>query len=336
MTRNVLILIAVVVVVVLIVLAVMLKKPTSRVLPVAPPPSAAPPAPVDTAQGEAIFTGTDYSKTGLTCATCHSAAKADEVDHLFVAHSAYGMSGRGAWWIMTPEELAAKKGEAATLGDAANRCIAAGYMASADKPLSPADAEALKAYLAKIYDAQAKDTAPFLIAKALSVPPGGLTADKTNGQRIYDNSCSHCHGVVDGVPRLEEKKFELNVVQIMAKVRGLADWETGYKTANYAVGHEPAGGHVAWLLRGMRAYAQQGAPPEATPPAANPPAGGGAAPGGAGATGAPPEAPQGFQFAENSMPWYATDILSDQDVVDVAFYIFQDLGKPAPAPTPAK
>jgi mono/diheme cytochrome c family protein len=335
MTRNVWIVIAVVVViVVIIVLAMMLKKPTSRVLPVAPPPSAAPPAPVDTARGEAIFTGTDYSKTGLTCAHCHSASKNDEVDHIFAAHSAYGMSGRGAWWVMTPEQLTAKKGEAATLSDAANRCIAAPYMANAGKPLSPEDAEALTVYLTSIYDAQAKDSAPFLIAKALSVPPGGLTPDKTNGQRIYDTSCSQCHGVVDTVPRLEEKKFELNVVQIMAKVRGLADWETTYKTANYSVGQEPSGGPVTWLLYGMRAYAQEGAPPEAAPPAANPPAGGeGAAPGPSGAGG---EAEAASPFAENSMPWYATDILSDQDVVDVAFYIFQDLGAPEPAPTPAK
>ena len=259
---------------------------------------------------------------------------AEQTADVFAAHSAYGMSGRGAWWVMTPEQLTAKKGEAATLSDAANRCIAAPYMANAGKPLSPEDAEALTVYLTSIYDAQAKDSAPFLIAKALSVPPGGLTPDKTNGQRIYDTSCSQCHGVVDTVPRLEEKKFELNVVQIMAKVRGLADWETTYKTANYSVGQEPSGGPVTWLLYGMRAYAQEGAPPEAAPPAANPPAGGeGAAPGPSGAGG---EAEAASPFAENSMPWYATDILSDQDVVDVAFYIFQDLGAPEPAPTPAK
>jgi hypothetical protein len=36
---------------------------------------------------------------------------------------------------------------------------------------------------------------PFVIAKASGLPTPGLTPDKANVKRIYDQSCAHCHAL---------------------------------------------------------------------------------------------------------------------------------------------
>jgi hypothetical protein len=291
------------------------KKPEPQ-LPPATSSAPATPAKLDPAErGKAIFTTAEYSATGLTCATCH-AQKSQEPGRIYPAHSACGMTARGTWWIKTPAQFTEKRGEAATLSDAANRCIKAPYMKGENK-LSREDAAALEEFLGSIADPGAKDGKPFLIQKALAPPVGGLKAGKENGVRIYEQACLLCHGTFGNIPDLKAIGAEFNPVQVMAKVRGIADWETKYKDAQYALApRQPGGGWLAWTGLSL-AYASEATPAPSAAPAT----------GSAGAE-APSGDPAG-SFAENSMPWYALDILSDQDVVDVSFYICVELNPPA-------
>jgi hypothetical protein len=305
-------------------------KPKPQVKEPPRPPLHAPNRPVlrdPVTRGQIIFSGKEFSATGLSCANCHAASANPE--RIFIAHSAYGAAARGAWWITTQAEFDAKLGQAATLVDAANKCVSAPYMGG-KKLIEGDDAKALEAFYQSISDPSAKDSAPFIQTPPTALPAKGLKPNSLNGQRIYDNSCSHCHGAIEGIVDLKDANTWLNEVQVMAKVRKLPDWETANKDATYA--------YQAWprlqlaQVFGLRAaFAQDpgaGAPPAATaPPAA----------------GAPPAATAGEQpgFPENAMPYYATDILSDQDVVDVAFYVIQNLpgsaaGKDQPANAPTQ
>jgi hypothetical protein len=64
-------------------------------------------------RGRAIFVGTEYSSTGLSCAHCHALMPQDEQNRIFIAHSAYGAAQRGAWWVKA-RQLHAGRGDAVT------------------------------------------------------------------------------------------------------------------------------------------------------------------------------------------------------------------------------
>ena len=282
-----------------------------------PPPLPPTHAPTDravledpVAKGRLIFGGTTYSATGLACANCHAAAPESDARQLYIAHSAYGMTSRGAWWITTQAQLDAKQGAAATLADAANKCVSAPYM-SGTRMIEGDDAKALEAFLSFIAKPEAKDAKPFIIKQATALPPKGLKPNLENGKRIYEMSCTHCHGVIKGIDELKGAKDWLNEVQLMAKVRKLGDWFNDNKKAKYAYDAH-RGAHVAQWLGLAPALAAEPAP-------------GGGAPAGTGAQ--PPTKGSGGQtvFPKDAMPFFATDILSDQDVVDVAFYVIQKL-----------
>jgi cytochrome c len=293
------------------------------------PPIKAPDRPVvqDPIQrGKIIFAGTEYSGTGLTCVHCHAVSASMDIDRLYIAHSAYGAAARGAWWIMDQAQFDAKQGAAATLADAANKCISAPYM-QGKQPLNPEDAKAIEAFYASISDPAAKDSAPFIHAAPTALPPAGLKPDKVNGKRIFDKGCCACHGLINGVPDLHGAKDWLNTVQVMAKVRALPDWEAGNKDAKYALNNWPFM-RLARALGLTPAFAQEPGAGTQPPAEGNPPAAG-APPAAGGEAGAAPAAEAGAQedrvFPENSMPYFAQDILSDQDVVDVAFYVTEDI-----------
>lgn len=244
------------------------------------------------ARGKEIFEGYDYSNTSLSCADCHAASKAQEQDKIFIAHSAYGAARRGAWKITKEEQLAINRGFAPDVIAAANVCVKASYMNHGDEPIEGDDAEALNAYLESI----AVDDEPFIIAKATSLPQAGLTPDLENGKRIFEMSCAKCHDAgKEGIIDLDDANEWLNEVQLMAKIRKLrGDWYADYEGMTYASLAE-------------------------NPCAANP----------CNPCGESEAADEGYEeqedehgmFEENAMPFFATDILSDQDVVDVAFYI---------------
>lgn len=288
-------------------------------------PEAQPTAAADPVErGKAIYTGTDYSNTGLTCAHCHAASAAEEEGRIFIAHSGYGAATRGAWKITSQEQLDAKKGFAATLVEAANACVGAPYMNHKEKLIEGEDAAALLAYLESISDPAAKDGAAFIIAKAKALPAGGLTPDKENGKRIYEQSCEHCHDAgIEGLEELHGAKDWLNPVQVMAKVRKLDGWYENYETAKYAQGpRRPA---AETRFAGLyRALGLSTALAEENPCGENPCG----------------EAHEGHDheghehheegeehdvFPEGAMPFFGTDILSDQDVVDVAFYVAEEV-----------
>jgi cytochrome c5 len=264
--------------------------------------------PVD--RGRAIYFGTDYSSTGLTCAHCHAVSPDDEQGRIFIAHSGYGAARRGAWKITTQAQLDAGQGFAKTVVDAANVCVKAPYMDHGDKLIEGSDADALTAFL----DSIAQDDKPFIIARAKELPPPGLTPNMANGERIFEQSCSHCHDAgIEGLPDLDDAHTWLNPVQIMAKVRKLTPrWYEDYKNMDYANMEQMPGGDDEVV---------------------NPcnPCGTGVDEDEEHKGGESGEAEEGGDeervFKENAMPYYGTDILSDQDVVDVAFYLIEGLGK---------
>lgn len=297
-------------------------KPKEQKPPVHLPPTHAPTdhAVVEdpVAKGRLIFGGTTYSATGLTCAHCHAAAPESDARQLYIAHSAYGLTSRGAWWITTQAQLDAKQGAAATLAGAANKCVSAPYM-SGTRMIEGDDAKALEAFLSFIAKPEGKDAKPFIIKQATALPPKGLKPNLENGKRIYEMSCSHCHGVVKGIADLKGAKDWLNEVQVMAKLRKLGDWFNDNKNAKYA--YTPyRGAHLAQWLGLAPALAAEPAPGEGAPPeaGAQPPAEG---------AGADQSGDSGGQdiFPKDAMPFFATDILSDQEVVDVAFYVIHKL-----------
>ncbi len=272
------------------------------------------------ARGDAIYHGTDYSATGLTCAHCHASSPEQEAEQKFIAHTGYGAATRGAWKITKQEELDAKSGYAKTLADAANACINAPYMNHSEK-LSAEDAQAMEAYLKSISKADAWDSAAFKIARGTALPAAGLKPDKANGKRLYEMSCEKCHDAgIKGLEELHGAKDWLNPVQIMAKIRKLDNWYDGYENQKYAAADD------ARLLAFLRGLGVSTASAQENPCGANPC---GANPCGANPCGASAEShEEGDEeeiFPKGAMPFYGTDILSDQEVVDVAFYVAEDV-----------
>jgi mono/diheme cytochrome c family protein len=281
-------------------------------------------------RGKMIFSGAEFSATGLSCANCHAASASAEQGRIFIAHSAYGAVARGAWWITTQAEFDAKLGQAATLVDAANKCVSAPYMGG-KKLIQGDDAKALEAFYQSISDPAAKDSAPLIQTPPKALPPKGLKPDKANGKRVYEESCSHCHGMVKGIVDLTDANTWLNEVQVMAKLRHLPDWEKSNKDAKYAY-HAWPYMRLAQTFGLTPAFAQAPGAGGKPPAGAAPPAAGTTPPAGASADTAAGDGGDGRIFPENAMPYFATDILSDQDVVDVAFYVIKDLPASAPAP----
>lgn len=297
--------------------------------------AATPPPPTEAALGEAelvargneLFHGTEYSNTGLTCANCHADAAAAETDRKYIAHTGYGAATRGAWKITTQEQLDAKKGYAATLADAANACIGAPYMNHKDKLLMPEDARAMEAYLKSISDASAWDAAAFIIKRTDKLPVAGLKADKANGQQIFEHSCKHCHdGSIKGLDKLDGAKDWLKPIQVMAKIRKLNNWYDGYEGKSYSSLNDMRLLALLDSLGVRSASAEEPENPCANPVGDNPC-------GGSNPCGEAGEAKKGEHegeedediFPEGAMPFYGTDILSDQEVVDVATYVAEDL-----------
>jgi cytochrome c len=271
------------------------------------------------ARGDAIYHGTDYSSTGLTCAHCHASSVEQEAGQKFIAHTAYGAATRGAWKITTQAQLDAKAGYAKSLAEAANACISAPYMNHKEK-LSTDDALAMEAYLKSISKADAWDSAAFIIARSTMLPAAGLKPDKANGKLIYEQSCEKCHDA--GIPGLEElhgAKDWLKPVQIMAKIRKLDNWYEGYEGKDYA---SAADMRLLAFLRSMGVnpvMAQDN-------PCSNPCAGTAEEQHAEGeADGHHEEGEEDEVFPEGAMPFYGTDILSDQEVVDVAFYVAEEV-----------
>jgi cytochrome c len=265
------------------------------------------------ARGKEIYFGMEYSNTGLSCADCHAASPADEANGKLIAHTGYGAAPRGSWKHTDQAMLDAGAGRAATLLEAANMCVSAPYMNSKDHQISGQDGEALEAYMASIADPSAWDAAPFVIEVSRSMPAAGLTPDMENGHSIYENTCERCHEGVEGIEELHGLGEWMNEMQLMAKIRKMPDWYDSYESATYAnVGRPDAGRVVAWMLGSNVAYAQDGNPCGDNPCAGNP-------------CGANPcgeaHADGDAIFGEDAMPFFASDILSDQDVVDVAHYL---------------
>jgi len=263
-------------------------------------------------RGNEIYFGTDYSNTGLTCAHCHAPSAADDANRIYIAHSCYGAVPRGAWKITSQEQLVAGKGNVATIVDAANICVKAAYMAHGEQLIEGDDAESLNAYLASIADPMAPDAKAFVIETSRSVPAAGLSPDVAHGQEIYSQSCSHCHGAgIEGMPELTGASEWLNPLQVMAKIRKVkGDWFNDYADQEYA--SAPAWQERLLALMAVAIAHAQENPCGENPCAENP-------------CGEEPEPEADEVFAKGAMPFYASDILSDQDVVDVAHYVANKL-----------
>jgi mono/diheme cytochrome c family protein len=174
-------------------------------------------------------------------------------------------------------------------------------MNHAEQLIEGDDATALTAFFENI----ATDDEPFIIAMATALPSPGLVPDKENGRRIFEMSCTICHDVgLEGMPSLHGAKDWLNPVQVMAKARKFGDWFNDNKNATYAV-HRPSA--ILAALGVIVACAEEEGD-EATEAHMN----------------HEHEAEEGL-FPADAMPFYGTDILTDQQVVDVAFYVAEDL-----------
>lgn len=281
------------------------------------------PVKVDLAsRGREIYFGTEYSNTGLSCAHCHAASPADEANGKLIAHTGYGAAARGSWKHTDQAQLDAKAGKAGSLLEAANFCVSAPYMNSKDHQISGQDGEALETYMASIADASAWDAAPFVIEVSRSMPAAGLTPDMENGKRIYENTCERCHDGIEGIEELHGLGEWMNPMQLMGKIRKMPDWFDTYESATYAsLSSHNTDRVVAWMLGSTAAYAQEGNPCGENPRADNPCA---QNPCGDNPCGAEHDDDEDSIFAEGAMPFFATDILSDQDVVDVAHYLIEN------------
>ncbi len=296
-------------------------KPTGTQATGTPPVKTADADPIQ--RGYDIFHTTEYSNTSLVCANCHANSERTDEERVYIASSGYGAASRGAWKISSQKQLDAGEGHVKSLIDAANICVKAPYLNHAEQLIEGSDADALIAYLESI----AKDDEPFVIGRTKKMPVGGLLNDEENGRRIYSIGCKNCHDVgLEDVPELAGASDWLNALQVMAKVRKVGidyygDW-VDMDYANYAVGEEiPVSGQAG----------------RANPCGENPC---GDNPCGEGhdhdAHGEGPDEGQDDgndaghdddhgMFAEGAMPFYSTRILSDQDVVDVAYFISEKL-----------
>jgi len=280
--------------------------------PAAKPVETAPPVdPI--ARGKELFSTAAYSATGITCANCHAANTADLTGRIYIAHSALGMAPRGAWWISDDAQLKAMLGSSPTLADAALVCIAGPYM-NYKLAVPPGDKDALAAYLNSIADPAAKDAKPFIVQTNYAMPPGGLTPNVENGKRVFESSCKYCHGAVLDLSTLKGAGGIWNPLQIMGKVRkAKGNWFNDHKGKIYGAAGEPASQRLARLF-GMQPALAQGEsgvePPENITPAQ-----------GQGGEGVEDANPETLKFPKDGMPGFAPDLLTDQEVVDVAHYV---------------
>jgi mono/diheme cytochrome c family protein len=192
--------------------------------------------------------------------------------------------------------------------------------------LSPEDGAAMEAYLKSISRSDAKDAAPFVIARTDKLPAPGLKPDKAAGKLLYEQSCKHCHDAgIEGLESLAGAKDWLTPVQVMAKVRKLDGWYEKYEGQKYAVASGSASAQtLAELRRALGitvVHAQETGHDEAAEHSE------------AGEHHEEAEHDEEGEhheegeelFPEGSMPFYGTDILSDQQVVDVSFFVAEDM-----------
>ncbi len=308
-----------------LVLATACPKPEGAIVadtPVAAPPAAKPaaaqPAPEQSApeliaRGQELFTGTQQSKTGLACAACHSLSPMMDEGKIYIARDAYTMTRRGVWRATSAEQASAGAGEAATLKDAVALCVSAPYYHNT-AGLPAEDLAALEAFI-KTLDKPELAAAPVISQAHYAMPAAGLAPDRAHGKEIYATSCKFCHdNAVRGIESLAGATDWLTPIQVMAKVRKVeGDWYNDYKSQTYACA-DPLARQLA-LLGISAAYAQEAgaAPPEVNPHTGQPVAA------------EEEQIPADELFPQNAMPGYAPEILSDQDVVDVAFYVVEEL-----------
>ena len=263
------------------------------------------------ARGKEIYFGTDYSNTGLTCSHCHAASPEHESKGKLIAHTGYGAVSRGSWKHTDQAQLDAAQGKADSVLAAANFCVSAAYMDHKEQLIEGTDGEALVAYMESIADKNAWDAAPFVIEVQRSMPVAGLTPDMENGHDIYEHSCEVCHEAkIEGMPDIHGLGEWMNEMQLMAKIRKMPDWYGAYEDAEYtAMKSHDLDRAVAWMLGSGVAHAQEGNPCN--------PCGGNPCGGAAGDD-------DDSIFSADAMPFFASDILSDQDVVDVAHYLIEN------------
>ncbi len=257
------------------------------------------------ARGKEIYFGTDYSNTGLSCAHCHAASPEDEANGKLIAHTGYGAVSRGSWKNTDQAMLDAGEGRATSVVDAANKCVGAPYMAHKEQLIEGSDADALAAYMDSIADESAWDAAAFVIEVQRSMPVAGLTPDMENGERIYENTCERCHDAgIEGIEELHGLGEWMTPMQLMGKIRKMPDWYNAYEGVEYAsLSSHSLDRAVAWMLGSTVAHAQ-----EANPCGEHNDLG----------------SDDHTVFSEDAMPFFASDILSDQDVVDVAHFIIEN------------
>lgn len=269
-------------------------------------------------RGYDIFHTTEYSNTSLVCANCHADSERTGKERVYVASSGHGAFSRGAWKISSQKQLEAGEGHAKSLIDAANICVKAPYLNHAEQLIEGSDADALLAYLESIATA---DEA-FVIGRTKKMPVGGLLNDEENGMRIYSIGCKNCHDVgLEDVPELAGASDWLNALQVMAKVRKIGgdyygDW-VDLDYADYAAGEEiPVNGLASSDNPCGENPCNEGHDHDAH--------GEGPDEGQDDGNDAGHDDDHGM-FAEGAMPFYSTRILSDQDVVDLAYFISEKL-----------
>lgn len=265
------------------------------------------------ARGQELFTDYVVTKTGLTCANCHSISPMMDEGKIYIARNAYTMTRRGIWRANSEEQIASGMGEAASLGGAITMCVTAPYYNNT-AGLPADDLAALTAFINTL-DKPELEAAPIISKASYPMPAAGLTPDREHGKEIYETSCKFCHdNAVRGIESLAGAKDWLTPIQVMAKVRKAeGDWYNDYKGQAYAC-IDPLARQLA-LLGINVAHAQELDNPHGIVNPHGDPDG----------AAAEPAMDESELFPMNAMPGYAPEILSDQDVVDVAFYVAEEL-----------
>lgn len=261
------------------------------------------------ARGEQLFTQPILSTTGLSCADCHSLEPKPAPGRIYIAHSLHDVALRRAWWVPDAAAQQAFSGGAASLEDAIVHCVTAPYL-NYRAVIDQHELATLSLYLRSQLDPSSTGGKPRVTQQSWPLPKPGLKPDLANGARIYREACLNCHGKYEGIEKLEGAKDWLTPLQIMAKLRKApGDWYNDNKGKTYARAHRPLTARLLALAGIESAAAQDGGGSS----------GGGqeTAPGVEGAA----QAGEEEIFPEGAMPGFAPDILSDQDVVDVAHYV---------------
>ena len=159
-----------------------------------------------TLQGERLTRSTALSPSKLnvfSCRSCHDLSPGDSGELKMPGAPLAGATLRPSYW----------GGQELDLLGAIDACRT--HFMGATEPLDPysSDAEALYAYLVSLEPGDAREV-PFTIVRAIADVPRG---DANAGQRVYDQSCAHCHGAVhSGAGRLNAR-FPVLPEQVLAE-----------------------------------------------------------------------------------------------------------------------